>query len=133
MNRNTGRLGPCAEFVNGLGGQLFAGAGFPGDQDRNLRGGGLADLPVDLVHGGGSPDHTLKGGFLHLGAQQHVHPQPRLSLDGGFNEQFELFVAHRQQRIMEDAGPQGLVGDLEPSGMGEKKNLGAGALDRDEF
>ena len=45
---------------------IFSRAAFPGDQDRNICGGSLADKKADLLHGLGMPFNLFRIGGIRL-------------------------------------------------------------------
>ena len=133
MHRNERCGGPRAQFVDGLGGKFFAGAGLTGEQYRDIRGRCLPDLAINLTHGGGAPHHAFKSGLFHFAAQHQIQTHLGFCLNGGFDEQFELFITDRQQGVVKNTCPQGLMGDLQPVGMGEKEDLCAGTFQRNQL
>lgn len=50
VHPDEGAFGPGAQAVQGGGGQLLAGAGLPGEEDRRLRGGGASQELEELQH-----------------------------------------------------------------------------------
>ena len=131
VERQVGPLAALGELVDGLGGQLLAGAALADEKRRDLRGRHLVDEVVDPLHGGRGAHHRPEAAEVaQLGAQRGDRLLELAGLLDAGEQRLEAPQVDGLGQVVEGAETQGLDRRLDGGLAGDQDHLDGRLLEQ---